>query len=138
MPGLTFSNELISRDEGLHCDFACLLFTKLIHPPSKEQIRHIITDAVKIEQEVNTVIKCMMYTAQGMVFLQFLTEALPVNLIGMNCDLMKQYIAFVADRLLVALHQTKVHAVAIVDTSRQGGVLRFMEFAMAKIIRCPY
>ena len=52
MPGLTFSNELISRDEGLHCDFACLLFTKLRYPPSAGKIRHIITDAVKIEQEV--------------------------------------------------------------------------------------
>lgn len=57
-------------------------------------------------------------------FLQFLTEALPVNLIGMNCDLMKQYIAFVADRLLVALHQNKVHTVAYVYAHRQGGVLR--------------
>ena len=66
MPGLTFSNELISRDEGLHCDFACLLFTKLIHPPSKEQIRHIITDAVKIEQEVNASINVQMYTSHGM------------------------------------------------------------------------
>ena len=53
MPGLTFSNELISRDEGLHCDFACLLFTKLVHKPSVDQIRHIITDAVMIEQEVS-------------------------------------------------------------------------------------
>ena len=52
MPGLTFSNELISRDEGLHCDFACLLFTKLRHQPSAERVRHIINDAVKIEQEV--------------------------------------------------------------------------------------
>ena len=64
MPGLTFSNELISRDEGLHCDFACLLFTKLVHQPSVEKIRHIITDAVKIEQEVSTVVHecmCIMY-----------------------------------------------------------------------------
>ena len=52
MPGLTFSNELISRDEGLHCDFACLLFTKLVHKPSSQRIREIITDAVTIEQEV--------------------------------------------------------------------------------------
>lgn len=52
MPGLTFSNELISRDEGLHCDFACLLFTKLVHKPSPQRIREIITDAVTIEQEV--------------------------------------------------------------------------------------
>jgi len=84
MPGLTFSNELISRDEGLHCDFACLMFRHLINKPSQERIYEIIKDAVKIEQE-------------------FLTDALPVYLIGMNCDLMKQYIEFVADRLLVEL-----------------------------------
>ncbi|KAK3611992.1 hypothetical protein CHS0354_011652 [Potamilus streckersoni] len=84
MPGLTFSNELISRDEGLHCDFACLMFSHLVNKPSKEKIYEIITDAVKIEQE-------------------FLTEALPVNLIGMNCELMKRYIEFVADRLLKEL-----------------------------------
>ncbi|RIB19790.1 ribonucleoside-diphosphate reductase subunit M2 [Gigaspora rosea] len=84
MPGLTFSNELISRDEGLHCDFACLLFTHLHNQPSTQTVVAIITEAVKIEQE-------------------FLTEALPVNLIGMNATLMKLYIEFVADRLLVAL-----------------------------------
>lgn len=84
MPGLTFSNELISRDEGLHCDFACLLFSHLRNRTSPETILKIITEAVKIEQE-------------------FLVEALPVKLIGMNCDLMKTYIEFVADRLLVAL-----------------------------------
>ncbi|KAL3869976.1 hypothetical protein ACJMK2_042596 [Sinanodonta woodiana] len=84
MPGLTFSNELISRDEGLHCDFACLMFSHLVNKPSKAKIYDIITDAVKIEQE-------------------FLTEALPVNLIGMNCELMKRYIEFVADRLLKEL-----------------------------------
>ena len=84
MPGLTFSNELISRDEGLHCDFACLLFSHLRNRTPNNVIRNIITDAVKIEQE-------------------FLIDALPVKLIGMNCDLMKTYIEFVADRLLVAL-----------------------------------
>lgn len=93
MPGLTFSNELISRDEGLHCDFACLLYKKLNHKPSPQKIRELICDAVAIEQE-------------------FLTEALPVNLIGMNCLLMKQYIQFVADRLLVALGQSKVYNVS--------------------------
>jgi len=81
MPGLTFSNELISRDEGLHCDFACLMFKHLKNKPSKERVLEIIVDAVKIEQE-------------------FLTDALPVNLIGMNCSLMSRYIEFVADRLL--------------------------------------
>ncbi|KAK6989150.1 ribonucleoside-diphosphate reductase subunit M2 [Biomphalaria glabrata] len=84
MPGLTFSNELISRDEGLHCDFACLMFRHLVNKPSQARIYEIITDAVTIEQE-------------------FLTDALPVNLIGMNCELMRKYIEFVADRLLVEL-----------------------------------
>ncbi|GAB1299316.1 Ribonucleoside-diphosphate reductase subunit M2 B [Apodemus speciosus] len=89
MPGLTFSNELISRDEGLHCDFACLMFQYLVNKPSEDRVREIIVDAVKIEQE-------------------FLTEALPVDLIGMNCVLMKQYIEFVADRLLRELGFSKI------------------------------
>ncbi|XP_057164093.1 ribonucleoside-diphosphate reductase subunit M2 B isoform X1 [Ursus arctos] len=89
MPGLTFSNELISRDEGLHCDFACLMFQYLVNKPSEERVREIIVNAVEIEQE-------------------FLTEALPVGLIGMNCVLMKQYIEFVADRLLVELGFSKM------------------------------
>ena len=85
MPGLTFSNELISRDEGLHCDFACLLYNNhLVNKLSKEEIKNIITDAVEIEKE-------------------FVTDALPVRLIGMNCDLMSQYIEFVADRLAIQL-----------------------------------
>lgn len=84
MPGLTFSNELISRDEGLHCDFACLLFSKLNNKPSTERVTEIIADAVKIERG-------------------FLTDALPVSLLGMNCALMCQYIGFVADRLLESL-----------------------------------
>lgn len=91
MPGLTFSNELISRDEGLHCDFACLLYTQyLVNKLSKDRVYEIITDAVKIEQE-------------------FVTDALPVNLIGMNAKLMSQYIEFVADRLLVALGYPKYY-----------------------------
>jgi len=90
MPGLTFSNELISRDEGLHCDFACLMFKHLVQKPTVEQITAIIRDAVTIEQE-------------------FLTDALPVRLIGMNCNLMKQYIEFVADRLLVELDCPKIY-----------------------------
>ncbi|XP_054723526.1 ribonucleoside-diphosphate reductase subunit M2 B-like [Uloborus diversus] len=85
MPGLGFSNELISRDEGLHCDFACLLLNRYVkHRPDSKTIHQIISDAVQIEQE-------------------FLTEALPVSLIGMNVKLMKQYIEFVADRLLSEL-----------------------------------
>ncbi|XP_034764686.1 ribonucleoside-diphosphate reductase subunit M2-like isoform X1 [Acipenser ruthenus] len=92
MPGLTFSNELISRDEGLHCDFACLMFKHLVHKPSEAKVKGVILDAVRIEQE-------------------FLTEALPVNLIGMNCELMKRYIEFVADRLLLELGFSKVFCV---------------------------
>jgi len=92
MPGLTFSNELISRDEGLHCDFACLMFSYLVQKPSKETVTNIIKDAVSIEKE-------------------FLTEALPVSLIGMNCNLMCQYIEFVADRLLRELGCDNVYNV---------------------------
>jgi ribonucleoside-diphosphate reductase beta chain len=81
MPGLTFSNELISRDEGLHCEFACLLYSMLEKKLSPEAVQAIIADAVAIEKE-------------------FITEALPVDLIGMNARLMQQYIEFVADRWL--------------------------------------
>jgi len=93
MPGLTFSNELISRDEGLHCDFACLLHSKLERPTPENIIHRIIAEAVEIE-------------------IEFVTSALPVNLIGMNEDLMKQYIQFVADRLLVSLGASKLYDVA--------------------------
>ena len=92
MPGLTFSNELISRDEGLHCDFACLLHNKLLKGAGENVIRSIIAEAVEIE-------------------IEFVTNALHVSLIGMNSDLMKQYIQFVADRLLVALGATKLYNV---------------------------
>jgi len=92
MPGLTFSNELISRDEGMHTDFACLLFSHLKRRPHPDTVRRIITDAVKIEQE-------------------FLTDALPCKLIGMNSTLMCQYIEFVADRLLISLGNDKVYNV---------------------------
>lgn len=85
MPGLTFSNELISRDEGLHCDFAVHLHNNhLINQVPEERIREIIIDALDIERE-------------------FITESLPVRLIGMNSDLMAQYLEFVTDRLLVEL-----------------------------------
>ena len=91
MPGLTFSNELISRDEGLHCDFACLLYNDhLINKLSIESIQTIIVDAVTIEKE-------------------FVTDALPVRLIGMNAELMCQYIEFVADRLLLELNCSKIY-----------------------------
>ncbi|KAL6343402.1 hypothetical protein AAG906_024767 [Vitis piasezkii] len=84
MPGLTFSNELISRDEGLHCDFACLLYSLLQKQLPWQKVHHIVHEAVEIE-------------------IQFVCEALPCALIGMNATLMSQYIKFVADRLLVAL-----------------------------------
>lgn len=91
MPGLTFSNELISRDEGLHCDFACLLYTDHIkNQLDPKLVYDIIADAVKIEQE-------------------FVTDALPVSLIGMNAGLMSQYIEFVADRLLLELGLNKMY-----------------------------
>lgn len=94
MPGLSFSNELISRDEGLHCDFACLLYNNhLVNKLSKDTVSKIITDAVEIEKE-------------------FVTDAIPVKLIGMNADLMVQYIEFVADRLLGELGCDKVYNTA--------------------------
>mmetsp|Transcript_16709 Transcript_16709/g.41150 ORF Transcript_16709/g.41150 Transcript_16709/m.41150 type:complete len:430 (+) Transcript_16709:142-1431(+) len=89
MPGLTFSNELISRDEGLHTDFACLLYSMLHEKLSEEAVHEIVSEAVEIEKE-------------------FVTSALPVSLIGMNAALMSQYIEFVADRLLVALGCKKI------------------------------
>lgn len=91
MPGLTFSNELISRDEGLHCDFACHLHNQhLINKVPKERITQIITEALDIERK-------------------FITESLPVDLIGMNSKLMTQYLEFVADRLLVELECDKIY-----------------------------
>ncbi len=89
MPGLTFSNELISRDEGMHCEFACLLYKMLQNRLSQEQVFYIIGNAVEIEKE-------------------FVSEALPVDLIGMNARLMQQYIEFVADRWLVELGYEKM------------------------------
>lgn len=92
MPGLTFSNELISRDEGLHCSFACLMFSHLVQKPTKERVTSIIREAVQIEQE-------------------FLSNAIPVSLIGMNCNLMCQYIEYVSDRLLLDLGCDKIYDV---------------------------
>ena len=89
MPGLTFSNELISRDEGMHCDFACLIYSQLVNKLPERQVKDIIVNAVEIEKE-------------------FVTDALPVSLIGMNATMMCQYIEFVADRLLEALGYSKV------------------------------
>ncbi|CAG9467865.1 unnamed protein product [Pedinophyceae sp. YPF-701] len=93
MPGLTFSNELISRDEGLHTDFACLLYSHLRAPLPQATVTRIVREAVELERE-------------------FCCEALPVSLVGMNADLMGQYIQFVADRLLVALGYEKTFGVA--------------------------
>lgn len=92
MPGLAHSNEMIARDEGLHCDFACLLYTYLIHKLTPERVHEIMRDAVEIEKS-------------------FVTDALPVELIGMNASLMRQYVEFCADRLLVALGVEKLYHV---------------------------
>ncbi len=91
MPGLTVSNEFIARDEGLHTDFACLLYSKLQNKLSKKDAHRIIRDAVKIEK-------------------QFITKSLPCELIGMNAKLMSQYIEFVADRLLLQLGYPKAYS----------------------------
>lgn len=93
MPGLTFSNELISRDEGMHCDFACLLYSMLQHKLDPNEVKAIITEAVEYEKE-------------------FVTDALPVSLIGMNAEMMGQYIEFVADRLLMSLGCEKAYGTA--------------------------
>ena len=100
MPGLSFSNELISRDEGLHCDFACLLYGMLQEKLTGVRVREIIGNAVEIEK-------------------QFVSDALPVGLIGMNSSLMCQYIEFVADRLLVTLGYPKLY--------KTGNPFDFME-----------
>ena len=88
MPGLTFSNELISRDEGLHRDFACLLYSYLNNKPDVSVVRQIVTEAVEIEKE-------------------FVCDALPVSLVGMNKELMSDYVEFVADHLLGQLGMEK-------------------------------
>jgi ribonucleoside-diphosphate reductase subunit M2 len=93
MPGLTFSNELISRDEGMHRDFSCMLFKLLQERPTNETVYQIVDEAVQLEKE-------------------FVCHSLPVGLIGMNSDLMSQYIEFVADHLLVSLGLDKTYRVA--------------------------
>lgn len=90
MPGLTFSNELISRDEGLHTDFACLLHSMLQNKPKQKTVHEIVNEAVLIEKN-------------------FITKAIPCNMIGMNTKLMEKYIEFVADRLLVQLNYDKLY-----------------------------
>jgi len=117
MPGLSFSNELISRDEGLHCDFACLLYSMLENKLTVEHVTSIIQDAVKNEHE-------------------FVTDALLVSLIGMNSKLMCQYIEFVADRLLVALGCPKIYNVAnpfdFMETISLQGKTNFFEKRVAE------
>lgn len=117
MPGLTFSNELISRDEGLHTDFACLLFSHLRKRPSQRVVNQIITEAVKIEQN-------------------FLTDSLPVPLLGINAKLMEQYIEFVADRLLVALgcpkHYNATNPFDFMDNISLTGKTNFFEKRVAE------
>lgn len=93
LPGLTLSNEFIARDEGLHCEFACLLYSKIANKLTKQQAHKIVREAVKIEK-------------------QFITKALPCELIGMNAKMMGQYIEFVADRLLLQLGYPKAYSSA--------------------------
>ncbi|WP_269237750.1 ribonucleotide-diphosphate reductase subunit beta [Flavobacterium flavigenum] len=118
MPGLTFSNELISRDEGVHCDFAVHLHNHhLINKVPKERIKEIIVDALNIERE-------------------FVTESLPVSLIGMNAALMTQYLEFVADRLLVELGCERVYGSAnpfdFMDMISLQGKTNFFEKRVAE------
>lgn len=118
MPGLTFSNELISRDEGVHCDFAVHLHNHhLINKVPKERIKEIIVDALNIERE-------------------FVTESLPVSLIGMNATLMTQYLEFVADRLLVELGCERVYGSAnpfdFMDMISLQGKTNFFEKRVAE------
>ncbi len=91
MPGLTTSNEFIARDEGLHTDFACALYEEIVNKLPKDKIHTIIKEAVEIEK-------------------QFITEALPCEMIGMNARLMSQYIEFVADRLCSQLGYGKIYS----------------------------
>ena len=118
MPGLTFSNELISRDEGVHCDFAVHLHNHhLVNKVSKERIKEIIVDALDIERE-------------------FITESLPVSLIGMNAGLMTQYLEFVTDRLLVELGCERVYNTAnpfdFMDMISLQGKTNFFEKKVAE------
>ncbi|KAK7018111.1 Ribonucleoside-diphosphate reductase subunit M2 B [Paramarasmius palmivorus] len=112
MPGLCFSNELISRDEGLHTEFACLLFRHLVNRPTVEEVIDVVRQAVQVEKE-------------------FFTDALPVHLIGMNAGLMIQYIEFVADRLLEMLDITKIfntpNPFVFMENVSLGGKTNFFE-----------
>ena len=103
MPGLSFSNELISRDEGLHTEFAVLLYTNYIKPKLPQSVVHSIIEGAVLNEK------------------EFIIDSLPCNLIGMNSDLMSNYIEFVADRLLVQLGYQKIWNTSLPD------VLNFME-----------
>ncbi|MBT5975636.1 MAG: ribonucleoside-diphosphate reductase [Flavobacteriaceae bacterium] len=117
MPGLTFSNELISRDEGLHTEFATVIYSMLSEKLEPERLKQIITDAVEIEKE-------------------FITESIPCRLIGMNADLMKQYIEFVADRLLVQMgnekHYHSENPFAFMEMISMEGKTNFFEKRVAE------
>ena len=118
MPGLSFSNELISRDEGLHCDFACHLYNQhVVNKLPEQTVIDIIKDAVEIEKE-------------------FVTDALPVNLIGMNAAQMREYIEFVADRLLNELIGKKIYNVTnpfdFMDMISLQGKTNFFEKRVAE------
>ncbi|GBE79740.1 Ribonucleoside-diphosphate reductase small chain [Sparassis crispa] len=123
MPGLTFSNELISRDEGMHTEFACLLYHNLNRRPHPAVILKIITEAVEIEQE-------------------FLSDALPCALIGMNAELMCQYIEFVADRLLVSLglekHYRSTNPFDFMDMISLQGKTNFFEKRVSDYARANF
>jgi ribonucleoside-diphosphate reductase beta chain len=116
MPGLTFSNELISRDEALHTEFACLIYSMLQNPLEKSRLLEILTDAVEIEKE-------------------FITDSIPCKLIGMNAELMKQYIEFVADRLLLQLgndkHYNSENPFAFMEMISLEGKTNFFEKRVA-------
>ena len=128
MPGLAFSNELISRDEGMHTDFACLLFSHLKRRPHPDRVNKIITQAVAIEQEFLT--GKSTFPSQ-ITSLTVPPDALPVALIGMNAELMCQYIEFVADRLLVALgcpkHYNSANPFDFMDMISLQGKTNFFE-----------
>lgn len=117
MPGLTFSNELISRDEGMHTDFACLLYSMLKHKLDTEVVHEIIGDAVAIEK-------------------QFIIDSLPCYLIGMNSEMMSQYIEYVADRLLVQLGYPKIwkssNPFDFMEMISMGGKTNFFEKRVAE------
>ena len=117
LPGLTFSNELISRDEGLHTEFACLIYSHLDEKLPESKVVEIITNAVTIEQK-------------------FITDSIPCRMIGMNADLMKQYIEFVADRLLLQLgcqkHYESANPFQFMEMISMEGKTNFFEKRVAE------